>query len=419
MINQSPKVGFQGTKFSYSEKAAVRLVEEHHLENAILIPLESSWNVAERLRSGEIDYGVVALQNTVGGDVKETEEAFLTSEWVTKCKVIIDINHCLFSKSPSISVDKITKVASHEQALRQCKNSISKIIGKVEFVEETDTANCARLLAEGQLPESCAVVCSKEAGEARNLHLLAAGIQDHKNNRTEFALLSLGESSSNARDNKNQQFFDWLCSETVFPHFQKIGVTVLVLGAFLLSWLSSNYFPSSFSISLPQAMITMSGLSLAFVSASSQLRLRYSLGLICGYWIYMDKIIKGSKDPNQIYAIPRVVRISRNGAKLQLRGWICERPSRPYFQSSEVFHDDFMLQNGSLVYKYQSNLHQGVAHFDGIVILEWSKAEGSYAINNMYGRYFGFMTNTQGELNFRRISVEKFREHRGITSKED
>ncbi len=133
----------------------------------------------------------------------------------------------------------------------------------------------------------------------------------------------------------------------------------------------------------------------------------------------MDKIIKGSKDPNQTYAIPRVVRIRRHGSKLHLRGWICEKPSRPYFQSNEVFHDDFIAQSGSLLYKYRSNLHQGTAHFDGVVILEWSKAEGTHLINNLYGRYFGFMTDTQGELNFRRISIEKFREHRGVTGHEE
>ena len=242
MSQQSTKVGFQGTPFSYSQIAANRLIEEHNLEGATLIPLESSQNVADKLRSGEIDFGVVALQNTVGGDVKETEEAFLTNEWVTKCKVIIDINHCLFVKDISTSIKDISSVASHEQALRQCISGIKRIIGPVKLIEETDTARCAQLLANGQLPDTCAIICSREAGESQNLHLVEAGIQDHKRNRTEFALLTYSTISNTNEDTWHQRLSGWLFSESVFVLFQKIGVIALVLSSFILAWLSDNVF---------------------------------------------------------------------------------------------------------------------------------------------------------------------------------
>lgn len=420
MTAQNIKVGFQGTPFSYSEKAAQRLVEEYSLKNVVFIPLESSRNVAEKLRNNEIDYGVVALQNTVGGDVKETEEAFLTNEWLTKCKVVIDINHCLFVKKPSLNIKSIKKIVSHEQALKQCKTNLHEIFDHdIEFFEETDTAKCADLLANGHLDNSCAVICSYEAGEFHNLHLVESRIQDHKNNRTEFALLSINDDKSSSGYLQKNNTINWLFSNYAFPVIQRAGVTLLILSALTLPWISNHFFPKDFSISLPQAMITMTAVALGFFVGINNLRKRYALNLICGYWVYMDKIVKGQKDPNQTYAIPRVVRIRRNGLKLQLRGWICEKPSRPYFQSNEVFHDDFMEQSGTLIYKYKNNLHQGVANFDGMVLLEWSKFDKKKSINNLYGRYFGFMTDTQGELNFKRISAEKFQEHRGMSLDDD
>ena len=119
------KVGYQGYFGSNSEEAALRMLKRMGSSDYELVPLISAANVEERLRRGEIDLGVVAVRNSTAGIVAETAEVLRKEQLESVCTEILPIHHCLFKKNAQIANSEITKVISHEQALRQCAGHIA------------------------------------------------------------------------------------------------------------------------------------------------------------------------------------------------------------------------------------------------------------------------------------------------------
>jgi prephenate dehydratase len=185
------RVGYQGMENSNSEEAAKNMMKKLDISNYELVPLISSKNVIGALKRKEVDYGVVAVENSIGGVVKETLEAIQNDILETVCKETLFINHSVFIINPNIKRNEIIKVISHEQALKQCNNNIQEFFPNSSNVSIEDTAIGAKYLAEGKYDEYTAVICKKSAGLKYNLHLLEEQFQDMSDNRTEFRMFKI------------------------------------------------------------------------------------------------------------------------------------------------------------------------------------------------------------------------------------
>lgn len=91
--------------------------DEFGLADVEYVPLISSQGVISALVSGDIDYGVVAVRNSIGGMVVETAEAIRDVYLEIVCETTLDIHHCLY-KRPDAQHDELGYVASHIQALK-------------------------------------------------------------------------------------------------------------------------------------------------------------------------------------------------------------------------------------------------------------------------------------------------------------
>ncbi len=80
----------------------------------------------------------------------------------------------------------ITAIASHDQALKQCRMYLKRMWENVDLQPYPDTALAAKDLSEGTLPSSTAVVASMRAAEMYGLDVLDEKIQDLKFNYTVF-----------------------------------------------------------------------------------------------------------------------------------------------------------------------------------------------------------------------------------------
>ena len=171
------KFGFQGDWGSNAERATHQFVEGVN-EEAELIPLISSKEVVKALKNEEIDYGVMAIENNIGGLVEETQKALAEYGVELVKKIEVDIHHCVFVKNSQIDKRDIEFVASHEQALFQTQANLSKIFKNAKLTKIADTALGARYLSDGKLSTNYAIVCSKQAGMINDLHLLCENIED-------------------------------------------------------------------------------------------------------------------------------------------------------------------------------------------------------------------------------------------------
>lgn len=178
------KIGFQGDIGSYAEKATQKFIKQFDFKDVEQIPLITSKNVVSALSENNIDYGVMAIENSTVGEVAETKDALNESiELVAKNR--IPIHHCIFTKAPNT---KVLCVASHIQALKQTVNTRKKIFSEIKEVECTDTALAAKMLHDGKYPKNYAVICHKNTGKKYGLYLLKENIEDKTTNKTTFGL---------------------------------------------------------------------------------------------------------------------------------------------------------------------------------------------------------------------------------------
>ena len=178
-------IGIQGGKGSFSEEASNIFCKNHGLTDFKIIYQISSEHVLAGIENGKTDYGIIAMENAQGGVVIESVEAL--SKY--RCDIIemfhIPVNQNLLGVEGT-NIGDIMEIHSHQQALRQCKDYLSEHFWSRPLIEEDDTAEAARRLAEGKLPSNVAVIANKACAELYNLEILQESIHDLKHNLTLF-----------------------------------------------------------------------------------------------------------------------------------------------------------------------------------------------------------------------------------------
>jgi len=178
-------IGIQGGKGSFSEEAAKTYAKKHGIDEFEISYLISTKAVLVGVESGAIRYGVFAMENAQGGVVIESVLALAEQ----RCRIIemfhITVSQNLLARH-GVFMGDISEIHSHQQALRQCKDYLSEHFWTRPLIEEDDTAEAARRLSEGKLPETVGVVGSKYCAELYDLNIIEKDIHDLKHNLTLF-----------------------------------------------------------------------------------------------------------------------------------------------------------------------------------------------------------------------------------------
>lgn len=179
-------VGFQGEAGAYSERAARTL-----FPSPASVPFPSVHRVFEAVEIGAVGFGVVPLENSHAGSINESYDLLVRHGVQVVAETIVRISHCLLAP-PGTSMEEVTEVFSHPQALEQCEEFLDSL--GAARVAVHDTAGAARLVAEERRP-GAAAVASEEAARLYGLDLLAKDIEDRADNSTKFVAISRGGSA--------------------------------------------------------------------------------------------------------------------------------------------------------------------------------------------------------------------------------
>lgn len=179
------KIGVSGEKGSFSEEAAIYYCQKNNLDNYELVYLVSVENVLKNLTGGNIEKGIFPIENSNGGIVYEAVYAMAKYVFNIESLFEIDIRHNLMALKGK-NASEIRKIASHDQALKQCRMYLKRKWHGVEIIEWEDTAKAAYDLMNGKLSTDTAVIASRRAAEIYGLEILEEGIQDLKFNFTTF-----------------------------------------------------------------------------------------------------------------------------------------------------------------------------------------------------------------------------------------
>ena len=178
-------IGIQGGKGSFSEEAAKVFVKKHGIEDFKITYLISSKAVLMGIESCSVQFGIFAMENAQGGVVIESVEALAEH----RCRIVemfhIPVSQNLLARH-GVFMGDITEIHSHQQALRQCKDYLAEHFWTRPLIEADDTAEAARRLSEGKLPETVGVIGSEYCAELYDLNIVERDIHDLKHNLTLF-----------------------------------------------------------------------------------------------------------------------------------------------------------------------------------------------------------------------------------------
>jgi prephenate dehydratase/chorismate mutase/prephenate dehydratase len=177
-------IAFQGEHGAYGEVAS-------RIWNSALIPIpcREFAGVFEGVQNGLYDYGIVPVENTLGGVVGQVNELLINTDLNFVGAVELPIHLCLLAL-PETDHREIHSVYSHPQALAQCRHFLAR--NKLDPVPYHDTAGAAKMLTEKR-PKASAAIASKLSAELYNLEILKENIEDLDRNLTRFIVLSKEE----------------------------------------------------------------------------------------------------------------------------------------------------------------------------------------------------------------------------------
>lgn len=178
------RIGFQGEKGAYSERALNQL---YHNQNIDAVPFRTSYAVVDALKKNHIDFGLLPIDNSIIGNIAHNYDLLVENKLTILKEIIIPINHSLLV-CPGVSKNDIKYIYSHPAAISQCEVFL-RGYPNTEIIPTYDTAGSAKMLANKKLKDTAAIA-SVESAKLYGLETLAERIEDYPHNQTRFVLIT-------------------------------------------------------------------------------------------------------------------------------------------------------------------------------------------------------------------------------------
>ena len=222
-VKKEEKCGYLGPRGTFSEMAALKYCD---LCDKI-IPYKTIREVVENVRKGELEKGIIPLENSQEGSVKISLDLLFSNSGLTIInEVIIPIELYLLAP-PGVSMADITDIYSHPQALGQSGDFVYKHLPEAELHYTESTASAAEKVLENG---SKAMIGSRRISDIYPLQILAENVEGDLSNHTRFIVVSL-----KARSEETGNYapdLDFKTSIICAPEVNRPGVLYQILGEF-------------------------------------------------------------------------------------------------------------------------------------------------------------------------------------------
>ena len=175
------RVAYLGPAGTFSEEAALGFFGSSILR----VTCANFDEVFHATATGAADFGVVPVENSTEGVVTRSLDLFLHTPLFIIGETSLFVRHNLLRRTASL--EGVTAVLAHPQALAQCTAWLSAHLPQAERRPVSSNAEGARLAA---LDGSVAAIASDRAASEFGLHVVAPAVQDDAHNRTRFAVVT-------------------------------------------------------------------------------------------------------------------------------------------------------------------------------------------------------------------------------------
>jgi len=193
------RVLYQGQPGAYGEEAAIG----YFGADCDRTNLKTWDGVFRGVRDGFGDYGVVPVENSSTGSIRDTYDLLSKFGCSIVGEYVVRVEQCLMA-GPGANMRTITDVYSHEQGFLQCRAFLENYPKWSQHVM-ANTALSARFVAESAAP-AFAAIASRRAAELYGLQILQTRINDNPHNYTRFLIVAAQPHVADDADKISIQF---------------------------------------------------------------------------------------------------------------------------------------------------------------------------------------------------------------------
>jgi prephenate dehydratase len=179
------RVGFLGPVGTFTEQVMLREPDLAALE-AVPYPLMT--DVLFAVAEGEVDLGVVPVENAIEGTVNATVDTMAFDVDVMIQRELLEPVSLHLLTVPGAELAGVRQVVSIPVASAQCRTWLREHLPQVDYVAAGSTAEAAATVAKAGDP-SVAAIANERAAQVYGLQMAGADIEDHPENQTRFVVV--------------------------------------------------------------------------------------------------------------------------------------------------------------------------------------------------------------------------------------
>jgi len=158
--------------------------------------------VFEAVENARCDVGVVPIENSTEGVVRETIDCLINRSPMIEREFDMELCHSLMMH-PDGQTNHIRRIISHPQPLAQCRKWLDKNYPQVPRESCISTASAAIIASKDK---EVLAIGTHLAGDALGLNILQENISDEKSNTTRFFCISKHDHAPTGRDKTSLVF---------------------------------------------------------------------------------------------------------------------------------------------------------------------------------------------------------------------
>lgn len=191
-LERPENIAFLGPEGSFTHQVA----EIKFGAMSSYLPVHSIRGVFREVANKKAKFGVIPIENSSNGIVSDTVTCLKEYDLKIISEFILPIHHCLATNSDSLK--NIKKIYSKDIAFDQCGKFLEDFdLFGTELIPVESTAKAAKL---ANIEPNSAAICSSVGAKMYKLPVLFENIEDSKENKTRFFIISDFENGASGND---------------------------------------------------------------------------------------------------------------------------------------------------------------------------------------------------------------------------
>jgi len=181
-VKGKQRAAFLGEEGTFSHKACL----QYFGTTVTAVSVPSFREIFEGVKSGNMEFGMVPLENSLTGSIHENYDLLLEYDVKIVGEITIRVIHHLVGK-PGTDSDTIQRVYSIPQVFQQCRQFLDRH-QDWELVTARDTGSAVKRVADSD-GNTEAAIASQEAADMYHMAVIEEGIETNPRNFTRFVII--------------------------------------------------------------------------------------------------------------------------------------------------------------------------------------------------------------------------------------